>query len=142
MKITHYFSCIILCCLSTFTVQAQSDENTIQIQISNIKSSEGTIKIGLYKGEDTFYKTVFKSVKAQSKKGELNVFFKNIPAGDYAISLYHDKNDNGILDRNMFKIPKEPYGTSNNAKGSFGPPSWEDAKFTVKDTDVVQSIKL
>ncbi|MFN7603100.1 MAG: DUF2141 domain-containing protein [Bacteroidota bacterium] len=37
-------------------------------------------------------------------------------------------------------IPKEGYGFSNNVMGSFGPPSFEKAKF--KLTDGVIQIKL
>ncbi|WP_299899616.1 DUF2141 domain-containing protein [uncultured Aquimarina sp.] len=142
MKTTYYFTFIIICLVSSFTTSAQNDENTIQIDISNIKSSEGTIRIGLYNSEENFYKKIFKSTKVKSKEGALTVTLENIPAGTYAISLFHDENDNEKLDTNFFKIPKEPYGTSNNAKGNFGPPSWEDAKFSVSNGDVIQSIKF
>ena len=35
------------------------------------------------------------------------------------------------MDRNFFGVPKEQYGFSNDAKGSFVPPSFKDASFTV-----------
>ena len=54
-----------------------------------------------------------------------------LPAGTYAIGLFVDAN--GVMDRNLFKIPKEQYGFSNNARGTFGPPSFEDAPFYLKD---------
>jgi uncharacterized protein (DUF2141 family) len=31
------------------------------------------------------------------------------------------------LDKNLFGIPKEPYGFSNSARGSTGPPKFADA---------------
>ena len=37
------------------------------------------------------------------------------------------------MDRNLFGVPKEQFGFSNNAKGNFGPPSFEDASFTVSN---------
>ena len=55
----------------------------------------------------------------------------DLPAGDYMISVYHDRNGNGKLDFNLLHIPKEPYGFSNDARGRMGPPSWEDTKFSV-----------
>ena len=36
---------------------------------------------------------------------------------------------NEKLDTNFFGIPKEQFGFSNNAKGRFGPPSFESASF-------------
>lgn len=54
-----------------------------------------------------------------------------LPEGTYAIGLFVDTNDNNKLDRNFFGIPKEQYGFSNDAKGSFGPPSFKKASFTI-----------
>ena len=39
----------------------------------------------------------------------------DIPPGTYAIKLHIDENENGNLDTNFLGIPKEQYGTSNNA---------------------------
>jgi uncharacterized protein (DUF2141 family) len=39
-----------------------------------------------------------------------------------AISVYHDKNDNGKLDKNSFGLPTERYGFSNDPARGFGPP--------------------
>ncbi len=47
------------------------------------------------------------------------------------IGIFVDKNYNNKMDRNLFGVPKEQFGFSNNAKGKFGPPSFEDASFTV-----------
>ncbi len=54
-----------------------------------------------------------------------------LPPGTYALGLFHDLNGNGVLDKNLFGIPKEPYGFSNNARGRLGPPSFEDAAISV-----------
>ena len=142
MKTIQYFTIITFCFLSINTTKAQNKNHSIQINISNIKSAEGTIIIGLYNNEKDFYGTTYRSAKIKSKKGALKVTLKDIPSGTYAISLFHDENDNAKLDTYFFKIPKEPYGTSNNAKGNFGPPSWEDAKFSVLNTIVIQDIKF
>jgi uncharacterized protein (DUF2141 family) len=37
-----------------------------------------------------------------------------------------------VLDKNFIGFPKEGIGTSNDAKRSFGPSKFEDAKFAVK----------
>lgn len=55
--------------------------------------------------------------------------FQNLPAGEYAVSVYHDENNNKKMDTNFFGIPKEGVGASNNARGHLGPPKYKDAKF-------------
>lgn len=54
-----------------------------------------------------------------------------ISPGIYAVKVFHDVNDNGLLDTNWIGIPKEPYGFSNDAMGTFGPPSFVQASFKV-----------
>jgi uncharacterized protein (DUF2141 family) len=39
-------------------------------------------------------------------------------------------------------IPKERYGFSNNARGRFGPASYEDCKFNVKGNNVIQELTV
>lgn len=64
-----------------------------------------------------------------------------LPAGDYAVRVMQDSNGNGTLDANLVGMPTEPWGFSNDARGSFGPPGWSDARFGL-DADVVQDIRL
>ena len=54
-----------------------------------------------------------------------------------SFSLNTDANENEKLDTNFLGIPKEQFGFSNDAKGSFGPPSFESASF-----EVTQSKKI
>ena len=60
------------------------------------------------------------------------IYRYELPAGTYAIGIFHDANLNNRLDNFFFGIPKEQYGFSNNARGFMGPPSFEDAAFTVE----------
>ena len=45
-----------------------------------------------------------------------------------AVACYHDGNGNGKLDTNMLGIVKEGMGASRDAKGSMGPPKFDNAK--------------
>ncbi|MCH9852515.1 MAG: DUF2141 domain-containing protein [Alphaproteobacteria bacterium] len=54
-----------------------------------------------------------------------------LPDGIYAISAFHDLNDDGELNRNLVGLPTEPYGFSNDARGTFGPAKFADAQFTI-----------
>jgi len=58
----------------------------------------------------------------------VRVVFENLPAGEVAVSLFHDENSNSTLDRNFLGIPKEGWGASRDAKAHFGPPSYDDAR--------------
>ena len=66
-----------------------------------------------------------------SRPGEVQLVFEDLPAGDYAVSVMHDANKNGELDKTAIGIPKEGFGFSNNVLGRFGPPKFKEAKFTM-----------
>ena len=57
--------------------------------------------------------------------------FKDVPAGRYAIALFHDENGNGKMDRTMLFIPREGFGFSRDAKVRMGPPKFGAAAFDV-----------
>ena len=63
-------------------------------------------------------------------------------AGEYAVSCYHDRNGNGKLDKNTIGIPVEPYGFSNDARGSFGPPKYKKARFNHDGGDMTIEVPL
>ncbi|WP_438422745.1 DUF2141 domain-containing protein [Aquimarina macrocephali] len=135
------FTIILLLMLFTKTSIAQESEFSLTVMITNIESDKGTIQVGLYDNKGNFLNKTYQSISTKAKTGSVEVIFKNVPKGEYAISLYHDTDNNQKLNT-FLSIPTEPYGTSNNAKGKFGPPKWEDAKFSISDKAIVQSIKL
>jgi uncharacterized protein (DUF2141 family) len=105
---------------------------TMEIVIKNVSDADGNVMVALFSNEADFLKKRFVSKKVKANKGEVHLIFENIPAGKYAISAYHDANVNGELDKNMIGIPKEGYGFSNDAMGTFGPPDFEKASFDWK----------
>jgi uncharacterized protein (DUF2141 family) len=109
-------------------------ENSLTVTIDNCKSSKGKIYIALYDNEKAF----MQEPQAVSKKivpienGKAKVTFSSLATKDYAFVFFHDENGNGKLDTNLFGIPTEGYGFSNNAKGTFGPPSYSKSKLAVQ----------
>ncbi|PVM85723.1 DUF2141 domain-containing protein [Caulobacter endophyticus] len=66
----------------------------------------------------------------------------DLPAGTYAVRVFHDVDGDGRLGTNAFGIPSEPYGFSNDAKASMGPPSFEAAAFTLAPGENAQAVTL
>lgn len=127
---------------TAFTIAQDIGGNSVEFNISGIGSDDGKMMIGLYDSENNWLKKTSNSKMTQIKNGKSTVIFENIPNGTYAISSYHDENDNDELDTNFLGIPSEDIGSSNNAPARFGPPKWEDAKFEIKGKSIKQTIKL
>ena len=117
-------------------VNAQQQKTyDIKVEVKNAKSDEGKMFFALYDNEEDFLKKEIKGeIKVITNKTSI-ITFKNVPAGVYAVSVFHDKNDNGKMDTNGLGIPIENFGCSNDAKGFMGPPKWKNAKFEVSDKD-------
>jgi uncharacterized protein (DUF2141 family) len=120
-------------CIFGLNLFAISQEYTVEFIIKNVKNTHGVISGALFSGEENFpdkgkpnYTT---SVNAS--KGEVIIRFEDIPAGEYALAVLHDENNNKALDTNFIGFPKEGYGFSNNPRTTFCAPKYEDAKFRV-----------
>ncbi len=112
--------------------QSTTDNNPIlEIQIDNIKENKGKIEIGVFNTGDRFLEAdqAYKNYSIEVKNKKAVLVIEDLPAGNYAISLYHDENDDDKCNRNFIGIPKEPYAFSNNVKPRFSPPSYEDCQF-------------
>ena len=51
-------------------------------------------------------------------------------------------NGNGQLDSNLMGLPTEPYGFANNARGSFGPPSFQAASVALPAPGLAIELKV
>jgi len=133
---------IITILISSLSLAQTTNGQDIVVNISGIDNNKGKIMIGLYASEGNWLGNPKKSLIGKIENGKSTVTFSNMSQGVYAISIYHDENDNNLIDMNFLGIPKEDNGCSNQARGFFGPPKWEDAKFEVKNSTIIQNIKL
>ena len=109
--------------------------STLSVKVTNILNADGKISIGVCSDPNEFAKPngkVVTGVFEQSQKDELIVKFEGLEDGVYAVSIYHDENNNKILDTNFLGLPSEGYGFSNNLRPMFRGASFEESKFELK----------
>ncbi len=117
--------------VSCFFNILNAQQSEIKVVVSGIDTIAGTLYIGLYNDKAGFMNTdsAFrkKLIKVDDSLAHLQFF--SLSEGNYAIAVFQDINNNGILDQGLFGIPVEPFGFSNNPKLNFGPPGYKKAKF-------------
>ncbi|WP_339698048.1 DUF2141 domain-containing protein [uncultured Marixanthomonas sp.] len=123
---------IITLLFTTLILQAQ---NTVTVTMTDFDNDNGTALVGLYDSEETFLEKNFMSRTAKIENQTATVTFMDVPDGVYAVSCFHDEDDNKKLNMFMGMMPTEDYGTSNNAPAKFGPPKWKDAKFEINNSE-------
>lgn len=140
----------ILILLLSFSINAQFNNDSTKIQrfklkieISKIKH-EGNLYLGIYNNaidfnsRDRSNDRVYYGIKENVKIGN---YIKEIELnkGIYSVKIYIDKNYNNKFDFNIFGLPKEQYGFSNDAMNLFGAPDFEKALFKL---NINKTIKI
>ena len=118
----------------------------IHVTILNIRNNIGAVDCALFDAPEGFPVEVLRSamrvVVMKIRKTEARCDFEDIPSGTYALVVLHDENMNGKVDTNWLGMPKEGYGFSNDAKASFGAPSFSAASFVYDGKDLDLTIAL
>jgi len=115
---------------------------TVEVELSK-PGAGGMLRLAVCPGAEAF-----NSEKgcvpghAKASGATVRVDFPGLAEGDYAVKVFHDVNENGVLDTSWMGLPKEPYGFSNNAMGTFGPPSFDQSKFRVGPGTTVVRLRL
>ena len=116
------------------------------LKVTGIPAVKGQLMIGIYDNAASFpdqsktKKELIVPVNAKTMEIDLT---KILGVGEkVAIAVYHDANSNKKLDKNFFGVPTEHYGFSNDARGVFGPPSFEETAIKVIAGKQVLSIQL
>lgn len=115
---------------------ANTEVGTLHVQITDLESDKGFLSVALldsadqYDAGDRFFRS---NDNVPIREGKASVTFERVPYGTYAVKVFHDENANGELDTNFVGFPKEGFGFSNDAMGQFGPPSFEQAAFSIQD---------
>lgn len=133
---------IIFLYISFFIGLLSNNNPELTINISNVKTMKGELIIGVFDNEKTFLKdgAELKNFTINVDETTETIVIKNLPKGEYAVSLYHDENSDNECNLNFLGIPKEGYGFSNNIKPKFSAPSYSDCKFSLVENTVLNIV--
>ncbi|MBE9461994.1 DUF2141 domain-containing protein [Dyadobacter subterraneus] len=124
---------------------ANAQTQNTQVTISDIRSEKGQIVLNVFKDEQSYQKEQpYKQIKVDKKgldKGKL-VIHCTLEAGTYGVTLLDDENGNGIMDKNMVRMPREGFGFSNFFMEKLKKPSFDDFKMQLKNQDNQFAIRV
>ena len=106
MRRNKLFLILTVLCFTTWAPLVIAESLTIVIE--NIEVAEGKIMIQVMSGEEEFSGSndPIASVLLRARTEEMRFSTANLPAGEYAIRVMHDINDNNELDVNYVGMPK------------------------------------
>jgi uncharacterized protein (DUF2141 family) len=116
----------------------------LTITIDGIKTQRGSVRIAMYNSAETFLddkKYAFTHYIPVQNTAPVQMSFE-IPFGTYAISCYHDINDNRDLDKSVWGYPIEPYALSNNIDAKWRKPTFQETKITFTENQKSLNLQL
>lgn len=134
---------LFFCLMSFYNYTHEPKENpvfSLQIDVTGIETGDGYIFIAIYaKPEDFLSETMFKGLRIPVQNRKVLKTTLELPQGSYAMAVFHDENSDGVMNRNFFQVPTEPYGFSNKARAILNPPRWDEAAISLNShkTEVI-----
>ena len=111
---------------------ASDGASDLTVQITGIRNLQGEVRLALYLSREAYETREPDAVRVEAvSSARASARFEGLPAGSYAVLLYHDVDGNGRMTRGAFGLPSEPYASSSGRADRFGPPGWEAASRTL-----------
>ena len=113
----------------------------IIVKIVNFENSNGVLRSHLYssavsKSFPTVSDDAFKNVVGKINKNKCTVVYDSIPYGTYALTVHHDEDNDGWMNKSFIGYPSEGYGMSNNPTIILSAPDFNDSKFKLNRKNV------
>jgi uncharacterized protein (DUF2141 family) len=117
---------------------------SVVVRVAGARNEKGILRVALFAAPEGFPERSERAVWTKSVEVQVpvtEVRFERVEAGPWALTVLHDENGNERLDRNLFRIPKEGVGASNDAARS-GPHRFERALFVVPPEGITVVVPL
>ena len=129
--------------LAGLSLAANAAAAELAVNVHDVRAQTGTLRVALVNTTAAWdgKAAPVQAQQARPQGDRAHFTFKDLPAGDYAVLLTHDENDNGTLDTNLVGMPVEGYGFSNNPQ-VMRKPTFDEARFSVPASGTAIDISL
>lgn len=128
-------------------IKTPTNSYSLTIKVNDLKNSNGAVVIALYNKDgsipDEKFEHFYKKELLYIVENKATFTFDKLPSGFYAITILHDENSNGKIDKKMMlPLPKEGVGFSNyDDFGLNNRPNFKKAGFNLnKNTTITVKV--
>lgn len=104
----------------------------INVTVTGVRSTQGEVALTLYPDDKRRFLAKggkFSRVRTRAQATARACFW--VPAGGYALAIYHDSNGDRDFNRTLVGLPAEGFGFSNNPETKVGLPPLSAVRFAV-----------
>lgn len=102
----------------------------VTVTLTGVQARGGQLLISLQTREQFMQPTGLGEIVQNPTAGTTTVTFRDVPAGDYAVSALHDQNGDGQMQVSEIGIPTEGWAMSHGAELR-GPPTFAQVKVAI-----------
>ncbi|MEA5502418.1 DUF2141 domain-containing protein [Halotia wernerae UHCC 0503] len=117
----------------------------LTVEIDGLRNKVGQVCVSIFAGSQGFPNNRDRILQRQCTKindTSLKVSFDNLKAGNYAVAVMHDQNNDLNLNRNDLGMPIEGFGFSRNPEVRTNAPKFSDAAILVAGPNTNIQIQL
>lgn len=114
----------------------------LEVTVTGVKAQTGEIRVAIFDSADSFQKKPARTLVLSVDAENIQFSVDDLPAGEFAIMLFHDLDSNEKMKTNLVGMPREPWGASLEGTRLFGPPKWKDVVFAHTDSGTSMNIEL
>ena len=113
----------------------------LTVDLAGVRSAPGRLFVSVQTREQFMQDRGSAGSVTPAPKAGSHRFVYELPAGEYAVSVWHDDNDNGKFDASDKHVPLDGWALSNGDKLR-GEPTFDQVKTTVAAAPVGVSLKM
>lgn len=115
----------------------------LEVTVDGVRDDRGDLRLALFDRPETFAEKGKQVARLAlpAAAGAVTAVFPDVAPGTYAVTVYHDADRNGELNRALGLLPSEGWGVSNST-GPLSRPRWETASFPVPADGAAVRIRL
>lgn len=132
---------------ATFGGAATAMAAPLTVITEGLRNSQGQLAVAVFASAQGFPKEEDKAAKRmfvpiQGSSSEASIVIPDLPAGTYAVAVFHDSDKSGKLETSFFGVPRKGYGFSNNIVPSMRSASFEEAAFSLPPSGTIIKVRL
>lgn len=115
------------------SLPAPVNKAMLDIDVTGARSAKGVVRLALCPPRTGFpdcKAAALRTASAPVERGQARFQLTELPAGSFAVSVFHDENDNGRMD-SFVGIPREGYGISRNPPFRARAPRFDEAEIVL-----------
>ena len=120
-------------------VEEELTHSSIFIEVDGFENLDGYLAIAIYNSEAQFDAETesYRDTIISGLSDNMSIMIDSIIPGIYAVSIFHDENQDGQLNVGVFNIPTEGFGFSNNPTIVFSKPTFNACKFIIEESQEI-----